>query len=272
MQLGFCMHTCREQPLRDLLPKLAAWGYQAVELSAWPHHSCHPARLKADARQSIRTALTQYDLQLSAVSAHTQWVGVHEIVTERALDYTKRCIELAAELGAPIVTTNSGAYPMAGERHTSWERLLDGLSAAAQYAAEQGVLLALEPHIDHIVLTWESARNVMRLVDSSHLRINFDASHWHVTGFDDTVALEHLFPYIVHVHLRDHVFHRMPLADGRYENEAEPCAIGDGVYDLEAHLRRLEALGYDGVLSVELSALDLDVAAERSAQAVLALL
>ena len=264
MLLGFCTHPCARRPLHDILPRIAAWGYQAVELSAWPQHPCHPAKIKKIGSHTIRQLLNQHGLYLSAIAAHTQWVGVHEVVTQRALDYTRLCIDIAADLGAPIVTTNSGGYPNI-DRHVSWERLLSGLTFAAEYAEERGVILALEPHVNHIVFTWESARNAILQVGSPHLKVNFDASHWFITGFDDGVALEQLFPHVVHVHLKDYRLHQLPLADGRYDGEAEACALGEGNYDLAGHLTHLRRLGYDGVLSAELFVENLDAAAAKSA-------
>jgi sugar phosphate isomerase/epimerase len=107
-------------------------------------------------------------------------------------------------------------------------------------------------------------------VGSPNLGVNFDASHFFILGLDYRVALEQLRGYVVHVHLKDFVLRRPPLADLRNpRGNAKAVSLGDGDFPLQDHLRHLRSVGYDGVVSAELYVDDPDAALRRSAAHVL---
>jgi sugar phosphate isomerase/epimerase len=69
-----------------------------------------------------------------------------------------------------------------------------------------------------------------------------DTGWWATQGYDPVRAIEELGPHVAHVHLKD-VFRR-----------GEPhvtCRWGEGVVDIEACVRALREIGYDGYLTIE---------------------
>jgi len=269
MQLGFCSSAYPGRPLVEVFDKLAAAGYGAVEVFTWEGHPCHPAALDAAKATDIRRAAGERGLRLSAVSAHTDWVSAGGS-TAQALEFTNRSAEVADRLGVPLLITSTGPFPPACNRFEAWDALRSALLRAADAAASLGITLCLEPHVGHICLTWESTLKLVREIGSPNLKVNFDASHYHVLGLDHRVALDKLKDYVVYVHLKDHVLKRAPLGNlTQPPGNAEPTALGDGDFPLAEHLAHLRTIGYDGVVSAELYVRNPDAALKQTALNVL---
>ncbi len=265
MTLGFLTLQCPDRPLEELFPKLASWGYEAVEIFAGG--VCEPSKITGRRGERIEKLLEENSLQLSAIAGHTEyWVGKEKAAISRI----KRCIDIAKHLGTDIVATSAGIYPKGMDKHEAWNRLVKALRKAVDYAAINQVRIALEPHFGCMIFAWESALRILREINSPYLKINCDASHWYAMGFDDTVAVEKLKDYIIHVHLKGLSFIKPPLSDmvdGVVHKEYfKGNALGDCEYNTERHIAQLKSIGYSGSLSVEMAFLDdLDKAAERSA-------
>src|SRR5262249_50311724 len=69
-----------------------------------------------------------------------------------------------------------------------------------------------------------------------------DTGWWGTHGYDAAQAIEELGEHVLHVHLKD------VLAVGEPH---ETCRWGDGVVPLEACVRTLQRLGYEGAIAVE---------------------
>ncbi|MBM3473304.1 MAG: sugar phosphate isomerase/epimerase [Armatimonadetes bacterium] len=272
MLLGFCSSAYPGRPLVEVFDKLAAAGYGAVEVFTWEGHPCHPAGFDDAKAIDIRRAASERGLRIGAVSAHTDWVTAGGS-TAQALDFTNRSAEVADRLGAPLLITSTGPFPPACNRFEAWDALRAAILRAADAAASLGITLCVEPHVGHICLTWESTLKLVREIGSPNLKVNFDASHYHVLGLDHRIALDKLKDYVVYVHLKDHVLRRAPLGNlGQTPGNAEPTALGDGDFPLAEHLAHLRSIGYDGVVSAELYVREPDAALKQTALNVLPML
>jgi sugar phosphate isomerase/epimerase len=123
------------------------------------------------------------------------------------------------------------------------------LREAAEVAAEHGVTLALENHIDF------RSEDVVRLledVDSEYLRVNFDTGNT-IRLFEDPVeAAERLAPYTVSTHTKDIATRVRGGSPAENFTWWPSCPIGEGVIDMEGVVRALHAGGFDGSLAVEI--------------------
>lgn len=137
-------------------------------------------------------------------------------------------------------------------------------------AEEHGVHLAIEPYpggrpgYANLGCTPETLRAVFDAVPSSHLGICYDPSHFVRIGVDYRRLLEEFGDRVRHVHAKDTEI----LEDGMYaygtlgqtfgsryrygDGSWRYCIPGWGVVDWKWVVARLEELGYDGPLSIEL--------------------
>jgi sugar phosphate isomerase/epimerase len=85
---------------------------------------------------------------------------------------------------------------------------------------------------------------LMQAVNSPHFRLNFDNSHFEVMGRDMDEYVPMLAPYAVHTDLKDQ----------RGRSPAHEFLVpGEGDFAYGRYLRALQAAGYDGYLTVEIS-------------------
>jgi sugar phosphate isomerase/epimerase len=84
----------------------------------------------------------------------------------------------------------------------------------------------------------------MDAVGSPCLRLNLDNSHFEVMGCDLHDYVPMLVPYAVHTDLKDQ--------RGRYPDH-EFLVPGEGDFDYARYLRAMDAAGYSGCVTVEIS-------------------
>ncbi len=134
-----------------------------------------------------------------------------------------------------------------------WKPILDEFS-------RQGVFLAFEAHPSEIAYDFYTTRRLFEALDHHPaFRLNFDPSHLEWQGVDPVQFLREFGRWVAHVHVKD-VLVRL---DGRSSILASHLPFGDrrrgwdfrspghGQVDFEEIFRELNALGYEGPLSVE---------------------
>jgi len=233
-------------------------GAQGVQLYAVEGETA-PENLSAAARRDLRAFARDQGLEFSAVCGDLGWGGF--AFAERnpeKLERTKRIIDLALELGCPIVTTHIGVVP-ADEKHPRRAVMAEALNAIGRYAESVGAKLACETGP-------EPARVLRPFLDSLETRavgVNLDPANLAMgfrTDFAETVRL--LAPYIYHTHAKDGVLLKEgdpEIAYGMVEapadyDESEYCLevpLGEGDVRWEEYLGALKACGYDGYLTIE---------------------
>src|SRR5262249_33592754 len=116
-----------------------------------------------------------------------------EAIRHSALTYLKRCIDYARDLGSPFV---SGPMYAGGgntqllnpaDRALQWSRAVTSLKEAAQYAAERGVKLAVEPlnrFETDLVNTVDQGLKLIRDIDADNVGLLLDTFHMNIEEKD----------------------------------------------------------------------------------------
>ena len=167
-------------------------------------------------------------------------------------DAVLKSIELAAELGADVLTiVTGGTHPGTKGLVDSQSHLAERLQNIAPIAEQHGVKLALEPLNPMFggnrtcLMTVEDALNICKKVGSENLGIAIDVYHvWWDTRLGET--LQNLPPtQIFGYHLCDWLENTTDMLLDR-------GMMGDGVADLRAIRRMVEMAGYQGYCEVEI--------------------
>jgi sugar phosphate isomerase/epimerase len=196
--------------------------------------------------------------QSGVKASHLLWAGGFTGSDGRSfrvsIEDAVEALKTAAELHAQCLIVYSGVR--AGHTVNHARRLLrDALKELAPIAAEQGVVLAVEPMHSAcggqftFLHTAAETLDLLAAVGSPHVKMVFDTYH---LGFDpDTVAI---IPEIAHqvalVQLGDAA--RPPCG------EQARCLLGEGVLPLADIVASFRASGYDGYFDVELLGEDLE--------------
>ncbi len=246
MKLGYSTWGMPKVPVDEALPHLAGLGFDGVELTVIPGYTTELTKLGAVERSRIRQLLKKHHLILPAIAAHSSLLSDDTATHAANMARLKGAVDLAVELAQedimPVVNTTPGSKP--GEWDTIRELLAERTRELVEYAQARGVTIAMEPHIGAVIDTPEKVLQLLELVDSPYLKVNFDISHFDIMGLstEDTVAA--LAPQTAHTHVKDQ--------RGRVPNY-EFLIPGEGDFDYPNYLKAMQAHGYDGFITVEVS-------------------
>jgi sugar phosphate isomerase/epimerase len=135
-----------DTPLPETLGRIAAAGYDGVELPGEPER-WPPAELRGWlgdhglASVALTASCTVPDTERDLAHPDPRIRGV-------AVDYIRRCLGLAAEIGAPLVQMIASGEPRLAPiatRDAEWAWSVGGMQAAAREAERAGVRVAVEP-------------------------------------------------------------------------------------------------------------------------------
>ena len=167
------------------------------------------------------------------------------------LDEARSSIDMAAALGTDVLTiVTGGTEPGTKGVLESQKVLAERVASLAEYAADGGVKLALEPLNPMFggnrtcLFTVRDALNVCRAIDAPNVGIAVDIYHvWWDTGLHDSLA--EAGGRILGYHLCDWLENTRDMLLDR-------GMMGDGVVDLKAIRRGVEAAGYACACEVEI--------------------
>ncbi|MEW6112306.1 MAG: sugar phosphate isomerase/epimerase family protein [Thermodesulfobacteriota bacterium] len=256
MQLSFSTNAFVKHSVFEAVERIASVGYKGVELLADVPHLYADSVTEADLER-LKALLDRTGLHVANINANTA-VGYYgttfwEPLFEPSLahpdsdlrrwriDYSKKCVDIAASLGAPTVSITSGR-PVSGMLPTKSMTLLHGsLQELLEYAAERSVRIGIEYEPGLLVERYEELAALIEAMDSPHLGANLDLGHSHVLGEDPEIAIGGLGSRIFHVHIEDikgtKHYHLIP---------------GTGDMDFPKLLATLTRHGYEGFVTVEL--------------------
>ncbi len=216
--------TQLEIPLIDIR---AAWGLNCAQFT-----DDHIAR--------IQELCAQYDIAVSCMGSPIGKSPIDDPIKIES-ERLKTIGDTAHQLGTRNIRLFS-FYP-AGELDDAAIQLsIDRLGRLTEIAGEQGLQLLLENEKGVVGDTPERCLQLMRAIDSPHLRFIWDPANFVQCGAVDQVDRwwNDLHPYIGYIHIKD-----ARLADKSVTVAGE----GDGqLLELLTHLRDI---GYENVLSLE---------------------
>ena len=256
MQLAFSSNAYMHFSIERTIEKVASLGYAGIEILADVPHAW-PAGLLQERKDSIRDHLEKHRLKISNVNAfmmnavadprqpywYPGWTDPDRNYRAIRREHTKRALRLAAELGAPSITTEPGGR-MAPDRdwHEAARIFYDELMPCVEVAEEVNVQLLIEPEPDLLIETFEQYLEFMEPLDSPMLGLNFDIGHAYCVRQDPQHWVARMQKHTRHYHFED-------IAPTRVHRHLIP---GHGAIDFARHAAPIAETGYDGFLTVEL--------------------
>jgi len=243
---GFPCHR-----LEDATRILADLGYEGIALTPDVHHldpdTSTPAAVEAYAALLERLGLgvvveTGARFILDPERKHHPTL-LSSRGFERRQDFLKRCIDLAAALGAPLISTWSGAREEDTPPGKATALLAERLTPVLEHADARGIRVALEPEPGMFVENMARFDELRDAVGEGVPWLTLDVGHAHIT---ERGPVHHVVAdragAIVNVHLDD-------AAGGRHEH----LPPGEGEIRFGPLLAALERLEPAPFVSLELS-------------------
>jgi len=278
-------------PLEKLAQKAAQWGYDGLELACWGDHvDVDKAATDMDYAKSRKEILARYGLKVFAISHHLagQLVcdpnndarsdlfapksthGKPEAKRKWAIETMKNTARAAKNIGVKVVNGFTGSpiwhmiysFPPVSEQmiEDGYKRFAELWNPILDVFDKCGVKFALEVHPTEIAFDIITARRALKaLKNRKAFGFNFDPSHLHWQMVDPVKFLREFSDRIYHVHMKDAALNldgetgilASHLNFGNPRRGWDFRSLGRGGINFEAIIRTLNAIGYDGPLSVE---------------------
>ncbi|WP_411831505.1 sugar phosphate isomerase/epimerase family protein [Paenibacillus dokdonensis] len=243
--------------------KVGAEGVQIYAVSG----EMDPANLSEAQRKELKEYIASLGLEISALVGDLGGYGFQDkSVNVGKIEKSKRILDLAVELGTPVVTTHIGIVPE-DTNSEIYQTMHDACEELASYATSMNAFFAIETGP-------EPSARLKQFLDglgSKGVSVNFDPANMvMVTGDDPAQGVYNLKDYIVHTHAKDGLRLREVPAHYIYEslgyeapaNENNTFVPGEGEYFREVplgeggvnwtqYLNALKDIGYTGYLTIE---------------------
>lgn len=236
--------------------KAAALGADGIQ--AYATHGEISAEMSAAARRELLDKVRSSGLVFSALCGD---LGGHGFMVEadnaERIEKSKRILELARDLDTQVVTTHIGVVP-SDPNHPRYVVLQKACAELAEFGDRLGAFFAIE--------TGPEPASVLRpFLDSlgaKGLRVNLDPANLvMVLGEPAVESVRLLAPYIVHTHAKDGIrlIEKDPeiiyglTHDAAEENQRAflEVPLGEGSVGFPTYLAALDAIGYNGFLTIE---------------------
>jgi D-psicose/D-tagatose/L-ribulose 3-epimerase len=193
-----------DERLAALAPRVREWGFDLIELPLESPGDWDPGRAR-ELLQGLGLAAST----CAVMSAERNLIS-HDSATVRSTQaYVRAGVTMAASVGAPVF-----AGPLyspvgltwrmdSGARSAAVARLVESLRPLADFAAERGVVLALEPlnrFETSFINTAEQALEVVEAVASPGLGVLLDTFHMNIEEKDPAAAIRACGRHLAHFH------------------------------------------------------------------------
>jgi L-ribulose-5-phosphate 3-epimerase len=215
------------------LEKAAKLGLDGVQIYC-TKGELHPDNMGGSARRDFRKSLAKHKLALSALCADFGKGFTDATRNDELVPLTKKCVDLALDLGTAVITTHIGVIP--AEKDAPVRAVMaEALKDLGDYAAERDVSFATETGPE----SPEVMREFLGSLGSSGVCVNYDPANLAMKGFDPVAGVEVLSNLIVHTHAKDGL-------QGKGE-----VALGKGDVRWRDYIAALESVGFHGFFTIE---------------------
>ena len=245
LRYGYVSNGLADHRIDDALDLLAEHGYAGIALTLdhvhfdplAPRLRARAARLKGRLESLGLECVVETGARFVLDPRRKHFPTLVSDGRERRVDLLCRAVDVAAELGAPVVSLWSGAAP-----EDAWDLLVDGVGRVLRHAERAGVMLAFEPEPGMLVERLEDYERLESdLGHPAALALTLDIGHC-ICNEDESPedCIRRAGSRLAHVHIED-------MVRGVHEH----LMFGEGELDLPAVLSALD--GYEGLVAVELS-------------------
>jgi sugar phosphate isomerase/epimerase len=250
LSFGYNTNGFAHHKLDDALEIIAECGYRGVALTLDNFH-CNPFTTEPAELQRLRQQLEKLQLRVVIETGARYLLNPRReryptLVSSEGrqirLEFLRRAVDIAHELGAECVSFWSGAPEPGVPEHQAWDWLVTGCLQLNEHARRRGVQLACEPVPGMLVDTTVKFEVLKKHLATARFGMTLDVGHAFCA---ESAAFRQVFgrcaSLVRNVHIED-------IRDRKHEH----LMFGEGELDFPAILRVLADNKYAGLVNVEL--------------------
>jgi len=217
----------------------------------------------------VKAALRRHNLLMPMLCASPDFTQPDREARRAEMERYKAMIDMVAFFDAPAPRT---CRVLSGQRRPDVSEddgvtmVVECIERLLPYAAERGVILALENHYKDNYWTYPEFaqalpvfRRIVEAIDSPWFGVNYDPSNAILAGNDPLVVLDAVKGHVVSMHASDRSLAAGYTLDDLHAQEdsigyasiLRHGEIGTGLNDFPAIFRTLHAVDFDGWVSIE---------------------
>lgn len=236
-------------PLDEAIRRIASAGYKGLDIYTGAPH-LYPAHYSAQERKEVKNLIEKLGLELTGFAVCGGILGLQinfshpkKKVRDQTLQYYKDNIELAAEIGCPLINVLTGhvLYGTSREQGRSWT--MEYFQELVEVAEKRKVVLGLHPQYigdSPLMLTIDDALEMIKELKSKSVKIIFDTAQQNITYPNFADDIRKASRHLGYIHAADN--------DGIHWIH---LALGKGTVNWEGLVRVLKEVNYDGYLCVQ---------------------
>lgn len=237
--------ACPDWPLDVVLPNLAMWGYEGVEMRTFGGGDSRMASEPAlTSPEKINSLCQAHGVEVASIGTSGRYDGkinppiVGQLIgdPEKCVRASKRDVDIAISLGAPIARVFAHEIPGRERRKPAIKRITDRLKLVCDHARNNGLRIALQ-NGGSFASAIELAELIDR-VDSPFLGAAYDVATGVEADDSPADAIATLGTRLLQARLSD-------FKDG------EPCVPGQGEAQCKRFVEALVERDFDGWLVYE---------------------
>ncbi|MGA9517681.1 MAG: sugar phosphate isomerase/epimerase [Trichococcus sp.] len=290
MKLGLVTSILDQSDFKEMIDIVAENGLDCVEVACWPAGKAErryagvshidTESLTQEKAAELNAYASSKGVEISALAYYPNPLDEDPEKRRLAIDHLYSVIDAAALMEVNIVTTFIGRMPS----KTVSENLAEVAKVwtpIVKHAEEKNVKIAIEncpmlftedewPGGQNLMTTPALFRKVFELLDSDHIGLNFDPSHFVWQQMDYIKPLYEFKDKLFHVHYKDIKVYPEKLADvGIMATPLQymsPKLPGLGDVDWGKYVSALTDIGYAGYTCIEVEdkAFEKDYAAVKT--------
>lgn len=249
MKKGIATSLFVNFPISEAIHRIAKAGYECVDIwGGRPHiyrKDFSPLELRnlrseiegrGMAVSSFMPAFFRYPYNLCSPNAR---------VRKDTLGYVYQCLENAVELGAPILLVCPPRLLFGQNISSAWDQMASSLRLICDSSNQYGIKVVLEPVNKNVFDLINNTADAMRMIhylDIDTLGVVLDTGHLHLSDETIAQALSQVKDRLYQVHINDN--------NGKQQQNLIP---GEGTFNFEEFFSGLHQIGFNGVVSAELS-------------------
>jgi sugar phosphate isomerase/epimerase len=252
LRFGYVSNGLSDHRLEDALELLAENGYDGLALTLdhihfdpfAPRLRARAARVRAELEERGMSCVVETGARFVLDPRRKHFPTLVSDGRQKRVDLLCTAVDVAAELGAPVVSMWSGSIAPDESPERAWDLLVEGCERVLTHADEAGITLAFEPEPGMLVEQLSDYEELQRrLGNPPALGLTLDIGHIVcLEPMSVTECVRRGAPTLAHVHIED-------MRRGVHEH----LMFGEGELDLDESLRVLSEIGYAGMVAVELS-------------------